>query len=50
MELNDLIMLGACAILSSKSNVNPSNTEFIADAVRLAKVVWIETLRQDREE
>lgn len=52
MELDDLIMLGACSMLTSYRM--PAGTdgerEKIRDAVRHAKMVWTEVVRSRREE
>jgi hypothetical protein len=49
MELNDLIFLGACAILGNTYFKNHSENDREM-AVKDAKLVWEEVLRQDREE
>jgi len=49
MDLNELIMLGACSILGNEY-YNPSSKKAAREAVEIAKAVWEETLRQDREE
>jgi hypothetical protein len=52
MELEDLYMLGACTILSGEKpmrNGYASTDETIAAAVQIAKRVWKEVIKQNKE-
>jgi len=44
MELNNMIFLAAAAIYAAETNKNMST------AVKLAKMLWAEVLKQDRED
>lgn len=45
MELNDLIMLGACSLLADKYTIAATDAQ-IRDAVFLANRVWDEVIEQ----
>ena len=51
MELNDIIMLGACSLLSGvhpqRNAYSPANIKL---AVEIAKDVWAETLKPERDD
>lgn len=48
MELNDLIFLGACALFGDVEGNTASEQSVLA--VKQAKRIWLETLKQDRDE
>ena len=50
MELNDLIMLGACAILGQREGTSIIRSCDFKFAVEAAKRVWREVQKQEQED